>query len=296
MSLVVNPAAGSGAAASVAALAATLLREAGYGVRQVLGRNPAEAVELTRSSVRRDTVAVLAVGGDGTVQQAVQAVAGTDTPLGIVPTGTGNDLVDVLRLPAAPLAAVAAVIDSLRDGSVRRIDLGRVGARWWTTVLCAGFDSMVSERVRSMTRVRGPRRYDLAVVLEAARLRPIPLRVTLDDEAPIELDATLVAVGNTSQYGAGMSICPDADPADGRFDVTVVAALSRARLLRLAPLLRTGGHVDRPEVTRHRAARVRLELLSTATRPLRAYADGEPLAELPIDVACVPAAVGILAR
>lgn len=291
ISLLVNPAAGSHGAVPIAGIVSSLLRDAGYGVRQIVGRTATESVELTRASVRQDTVAVVCIGGDGSLQLATQAVAGTSTPLGVIPAGTGNDFADVLGLPTGPAAATAVIIKALRAGSYTEVDLGRTGETWWLTVLCAGFDSAVSERANLLRWPRGPRRYDVAILAETARLRTYPMTITMDEQT-LRVSTTLVAVGNVRQYGGGKQICPAANPSDGLLDVTVVGAIGRTKLLRLAPLLSSGAHVGRPEVRTYRTRRVSISLDDGT--PLRSYADGEPMSMLPITTECIPSALRVL--
>jgi diacylglycerol kinase (ATP) len=156
-------------------------------------------------------------------------------------------------------------------------------------VLCAGFDSAVSERVNTLRWPAGPRRYDLAIVTELTKLKAKPLVVETDD-ATLRLDATMVSVGNSRFYGGGIPICPDAELDDGLFDVTVVGATHRRDLLRILPRLRTGRHIDHPAVTTLRARSVRLSGLNHWV----AYADGERQARLPLTIRCEPAALRVL--
>ncbi|MCW2579081.1 MAG: putative sphingosine/diacylglycerol kinaselike enzyme, partial [Blastococcus sp.] len=148
--------------------------------------------------------------------------------------------------------------------------------------------SAVSDRANRMRWPRGRRRYDVAVLAELARLRPRELTLVLDGVSQI-LPITMVAVGNTPWYGGGMKICPDADPADGLLDVTVVGATTRLELMRTKPLLMSGAHVGHPSVSVFRAARVELSGPGGTT-----YADGEPVAPLPAVAVCVPGALTVV--
>ncbi|MFE4636863.1 diacylglycerol kinase [Streptomyces sp. NPDC056773] len=304
ITLFVNPTAGSGRAAHAAQPAASALREAGFSVRSVVGGDAPDALARLRTAVREGTGAVIAVGGDGMVSLALQALAGTGVPLGVVAVGTGNDFARAMGLPVRePARAGRLAAEALKEGRVREIDLGRVtgagdgtgagaGAdgTWYGTVLCSGFDSRVNDRGNRMRLPAGRFKYDLAMALELAAFRPFPYRITLDDGPVLETEATLVAVGNGSSYGGGMRICADAVPDDGLFDVTVVGDCSRTTLLKVFPRVYKGTHLDHPKVTVHRAAKVTLEAAG-----ITAYADGEPLGPLPVSAECVPGALRLLA-
>ncbi len=243
--------------------------------------------DLTAAAASADAVVV--VGGDGTVHAVLPAVAGTATPLAVIPAGTGNDLAAVFGSPPEPMAATAAVLDALAARTTRRVDLGRTrGGRWWAGVLYAGFDSAVNERANRMRWPRGPRRYDLAIVAELVRLRARPFTLVMDGQESV-IDATLIAVGNAPQYGGGKLIAPAARLTDGRFTLTVVGRVSRATLARLAPTLPRAGHIGHPAVSVHEAREVTLAAADTC-----AYADGERIGPLPQHVECVPGALTVL--
>ncbi|MGW0598084.1 diacylglycerol kinase [Streptomyces sp. NPDC002776] len=291
ITLFVNPTAGRGRGARAAQPAAAAFRDAGFTVRTVLGTDAEDALARARAAVADGTGALVAVGGDGMANLALQAVAGTRTPLGLVAVGTGNDLARALGLPVRePAAAGRVIAEGLKGARLRDIDLGRVGDRWFGTVLASGFDSRVNDRGNRMRRPSGRLKYDLAMLAELAAFRPFPYRVTLDGGEVREFEATLVAVGNGPSYGGGMRICPGADLTDGLFDITIVGDCSRATLLRVFPSVYRGGHVGHPKVTVVRAAQVEI-----AAQDITGYADGEPLGPLPLIARCVPGAVRVVA-
>ncbi|MEU1216596.1 YegS/Rv2252/BmrU family lipid kinase [Streptomyces sp. NPDC005790] len=291
ITLFVNPTAGSGRGARAAQPAASALRDAGFCVRTVLGEDADDALRRAREAVAAGTGALIAVGGDGMMSLALQAVAGTATPLGAVAVGTGNDFARALGLPVRdPAAAGRLAAEALKAGTVRTIDLGRVGERWFGSVLASGFDSRVNDRGNRMRGVGGRFKYDLAILAELAAFRPIPYRVRLEGGPVTEIEATLIAVGNGTTYGGGMRICADAVMDDGLFDVTVVGDCSRATLLKVFPKVYRGTHLEHPKVTVHRVSSIEL-----AAAGATAYADGEPFGALPVRATCVPGAVRVLA-
>lgn len=290
ITLFVNPTAGRGRGARAARPAASALRDAGFSVRTVLGDDPQDALARARAAVEEGTGALIAVGGDGMANLALQAVVGTGTPFGLVAAGTGNDFARALGMPLRePAAAGRMIADALKCGRVRDIDLGRVGDRWFGAVLASGFDSRVNDRGNRMRLPLGRFKYDLAIVAELAAFRPLPYRITLDGGEVREVEATLVAVGNGPSYGGGMRICPGADLTDGLFDITVVGECSRATLLRVFPRVYRGTHVGHPAITVLRAASVEL-----VAEQVTGYADGEPVGPLPLTARCVPGALRVV--
>lgn len=284
--LLVNPTSGKGRGARLLDPVSAQLRAAGIDVDVVVGRDGDEAFDLLRDRVAREVDAVLAIGGDGLVNIALQVVGGTEIPLGIVPAGTGNDIARSLGLdPTAPEAAVRHVV----DGTVRRIDLGRANGRWFAAVLGSGFDSMVNERANRMSWPTGRSRYNVAIVAELRTFRPVPFTLHLDGER-WETEAMLVAVGNGPSYGGGMRVCPDASLDDGLLDVTVLGPISKPEFLRVFPTVYKGTHVNHPAVTVRRARGVRLE-----ADGVTAYADGERVSVLPVTCEAVPDALRVLA-
>ncbi|MFD2765099.1 diacylglycerol kinase [Micromonospora eburnea] len=293
VAVLVNPTAGRGRHRGLLPRLLDRLNGAGRPVRLLAADTPEEAEAACHAAVADGAGALVAIGGDGTIHRALQAVAGTAVPFGPVPAGTGNDFAADTGFPTDPLAAVEVVVEALRAGRARPVDLALVttadGAeRWYGAVLAAGFDAIVNERANRMRWPRGPRRYDLAILVELARLRPRRYRLRLDG-AEHEVDAVLVAVGNCASYGGGMRVCPDADPTDGLLDVVVGGRFDRRTLIRVKPRIYQGTHVAHPLVRVHRARTVELDAAGITT-----YADGERTADLPLRITAVPAALRLL--
>jgi diacylglycerol kinase (ATP) len=285
VALLVNPTSGKGRGAREGAQAADRLREHGVTVELMVGSDGAEATGLARAAVERGYDAVVAVGGDGMLHLVLQAVAGTATPLGVVPAGSGNDFARLLGL--APHDPVAAA-DVIAGGLLRTVDAARVGERWYAGVLSSGFDSNVNERANRMRWPKGASRYNVAILAELRVFQAVAFAVHLDDER-LDCEAMLVAVGNGTSYGGGMQVCPAAQVDDGLLSVTVLGKLSKVEFLRVFPRVYKGTHVEHPAITVHAAKSVRLEAAGVV-----AYADGEYVAPLPVQVDCVPGALTVL--
>ena len=289
VTVLTNPTAGKGRAVAAGAAVTARLRAAGVQVAEIVGRDADEAADLARASVDGGADgapdALVAVGGDGLVHLAVQAVAGTGVPLGVVASGTGNDVARYFDLPRRdPVAATERIL----RGRVRTVDLARSGTRRFVTVLAAGFDAVVNERANAMSWPRGQMRYNLATVAVLRTFRPIPYTLELDGRART-VEAMLVAVGNGPSFGGGLRITEGAVLDDGMLDVVIIKPMSKAGLVRTYPKLFRGTHVTHPQYEHHRVRSV-----TVAAPGIVTYADGERFGALPLTVECEPGALRVL--
>lgn len=293
VTVLTNPMAGHGNAPHAAERAVARFQELGIDVVQIVGRDAGHARQLVDEAVTAGTDALVVVGGDGVIRLALQSLARKNIPLGIVPAGTGNDHA---REYGIPVGDPAAAVDIIAAGWTESADLGLIRSAdgadtWFGTVTATGFDSLVSDRVNRMSWPHGRMRYNVAMVAELSRLRPLPFRLVLDGEREIVADLTLAAIGITRSYGGGMQICPGADHSDGLLDITMVAAGSRLNLIRLFPTVFKGTHIKLDEVSTARARTV------TISSPgINAYADGDFVGPLPAEISAVPGAVHIFVR
>lgn len=295
----INPTASFGKGRDVGPAVVNTMRALGHEVTTLQEPDWEQLLESARKAVASKPDALVVVGGDGMVNLGANLVAGTKVPLGLVPSGTGNDMARSLGIP---YENTEAAIDALAEALTRPpwvIDAGRIhyvddetgqqATRWFACVLSAGFDAIVNERANQMRHPKGPSRYTIALALELARLKPIPYRLTLDGELLVT-DGALISVGNAQSLGGGMKVTPDAVLDDGLFDVLVVQPLGRIPFVRLFPTVFEGTHLRDPRVKVYRAKRVRIE-----SDGVVAYADGERIGPLPIDIECVPGALRVLA-
>ena len=290
LSLVVaiNPTASFGKGRDVGPAVVQTLRALGHEVTSLQEPDFEQLMESGRRAVARKPDALIVVGGDGMVHLGTNLVVGTKVPLGIVPSGTGNDMARGLGIPHDNTeAAIEALVTAL-GRPPRVIDTGRIdyvddetgepSRRWFACVLSAGFDAVVNERANRMRRPRGASRYTIALVLELIGLKPIAYRLGLDGTEQ-DVKALLVTIGNNVSIGGGMKVTPDAVLDDGLFDVMVVKPLSRFNFIRIFPRVFEGTHVSDPRVSIDRAAHVTIGS-DTAV----AYADGERISRAPVTV------------
>jgi diacylglycerol kinase (ATP) len=295
----INPSASFGNRRTVGPAVVSTLRGLGHEVTSLQEPSYLELIASGHKAVASKPDALIVVGGDGMVHLGVNLVANTKVPLGIVPSGTGNDMARALGIPFDNTeAAIEALVSALEKparvidaGVIRHIDdeTGLDKKTWFACSLSAGFDAIVNARANTMTYPKGPSRYIIALLVELARLKPIEYTLTLDGVATVT-KAALVAIGNGVSLGGGMKITPDAKLDDGLLDVLVVQPLGRAAFLRIFPRVFKGEHVSDPRVTIHRVRKV-----SIASPGIAVFADGESLGTLPVDVEVVPGALRVLA-
>jgi len=286
IALLTNPTAGKGKGGRVRDRALARLREGGLVVRNLQGRDADEALDLAKQCVTDGVEALVVCGGDGMVHLAVQAVAETGTPLGMIPAGTGNDVARYFDLPRKDPEAAADVVLA---GRTRTIDLARSGSRYFVTVLAAGFDAIVNERANRMTWPKGQMRYNIATLAELRVFEPLPYTLQIDGRE-ITLDAMLVAVGNGPSFGGGLRITEGADLDDGLLDVVIIKPMSKPNLIRTYPKLFKGTHIHHPQYEHHHARSV-----TVAAPGIVSYADGERFGPLPLTVECAPGALTVFA-
>ena len=285
IALLTNPTSGKGLGGRTAAIALPRLREAGFTVRQLEGRDVEEARDLARKAVDDGVETLVVVGGDGMVHLGVQAVAHTDTALGIVPAGTGNDAARYFGIPRRDPQAAADVVVA---GRVRTVDLAKAGPTYFLCVMSAGFDAVVNERANRMTWPKGQMRYNLATLAELRVFEPLPYTLDLDGDTR-HVRAMLVAVGNGPSFGGGLRITEGAVLDDGLLDVVFFHPVSKPDLLRTYPKLFSGRHVGIPEYEHHLVRSV-----TVAAPGIVANADGERLGPLPMTVTAAPGALKVL--
>ncbi|MGX4687864.1 YegS/Rv2252/BmrU family lipid kinase [Streptomyces sp. JNUCC 63] len=286
---IVNPTAGGSAGAAALLRVARALREAGAGLETEYSRSLAHAQDLARRAGQQGRV-VLAVGGDGIAGGVGGALSGTDTLFGLVPAGRGNDFARALELPAQPdeLARI------LLHGAPRRVDTVEVesAARPRTVVLgsvYAGVDALANRHANHSRLLRGAASYYAGGLRAVATWRAAGYRVTVDGEEHTHRGYTVVAA-NSPYYGSGRMIAPGARVDDGLLDVVMIRHAPRRLFFALMNELKSGAHVDRPEVRILRGRQIRIE----ADRPVPYGADGEVEAVLPVTARVLPGALAVL--
>jgi YegS/Rv2252/BmrU family lipid kinase len=283
--LIVNPSAGGGRAGRVLPDVQAALERIGVDQTTHPTRDLAHARELAGEAARAGAVSI-ALGGDGLVGAVAAELAGhPGSVLGVLPGGRGNDFARVLGIPADP----ADACEVIAGGVERSIDLGSVDDRLFACIASAGFDSDANRIANAAPSWLGGQVYAYGALRALAAWKPATFTIELDGAERTYRGYSIVAA-NSSCYGGGMRIAPDAELDDGLLDVVLTEQIGRLRfLLKLGKVFK-GTHVREPNVHVLRGRELRI----AADRPFTIYADGDPIGELPVVVRSVPSAVRVL--
>ena len=289
--LVANPRAGTGAR-GVAETTRRLLQERGVAAGLAVTAGPGDATRIAAEATAGGVGLVVAVGGDGTVQEVVNGLP-TDASgpvLGVVPAGSGCDLVRTFGLDRGPEVLVA----HLASPHTTPLDLVRVEAqdrdgapivRTAANAVEVGFGGTVAGVAARLPRRLGPERYRVGIVAAWGAFRRVGMTVEHDNGRHTERLCNVV-VANGQFFGGGMHVSPRALPDDGRLDLQTWGG-TPTDVVRAARLLRDGKHLGRPDVRSWSTASVRVD----AERPVRVEADGEPVGMTPVTCTVLPGAV-----
>jgi len=274
LALFVNPASAGGRAVSALPKIQGELSHLGVAHRVVDTRGVEHAREEARKAAESGEV-VVAVGGDGLVGCMAGALRGGVGPLAIVPSGRGNDFARVLKIPDEPREAARVAV----DGTERTLDVGLANGRPFVGIASLGFDSDANRIANETKLIRGNLVYLYAALRALVGWKPATFRVTVDGETR-EVTGYSVAIGNSKAYGGGMFVFPHAKLDDGLLDVVTVAEHGKLKWLAAVPKVFKGTHVDSP----YGRFDTGKEIDVVADRPFTVYADGDPIAELPLKV------------
>jgi YegS/Rv2252/BmrU family lipid kinase len=282
--LIVNPHAGGGRAMRLLPAVEAALRGMGRAFRVEPTVSMEHARELARGARDAGEI-VAAMGGDGITGAVAGELRGGAGVLAVLPGGRGNDFARKLGIPSDPVQAC----ELLHSGIERRVDLAEAAGVAYLGILSAGFDSDVNEIANTTRLPLGSNVYVYGVLRAIAGWKRAGWSVSVDGEE-LAFDGYSVAVSNSGVFGGGMYLVPDASVDDGLLDVLVIRDQSKAAYLRGLPRVFKGTHLQDPAVTLLRGR----EITFRADRPFTAFADGDPVAPLPLTVRVLPGALRVV--
>ena len=281
--LIINPAAGNGAALNVKNVIAQELDRRGESYTFMQTTHPGHATELAAQAACDDRVkAVIAVGGDGTAFEVASGLKGTGKPFGIIPAGTGNDFIKSTHTSKKPMEA----LDFILKNQPRPADVASVNGRMFLNVTGCGFDVTTLEYMTEAKKhFKGILPYLIGLVRAIRHYKPVHVCIETNGST-IEQDALICAVANGSFIGGGIPICPKASIDDGKLDMVLIDHKPRWMIPFYVPQLLFGRVLKFP-FTRHvRTGRVRID-----SPGMKLQMDGEIFTLDSADIELMPAAL-----
>ncbi len=290
-----NPTAGGGLAQEVLPRLQRFAAAKPWNVEFRSARSSGEFTQIAREEAARGRERIFALGGDGTFQVLLNALAGNEeVSIGVLPAGGGNDLAAALGLPPHPVKAAELILE--RGVSVS-LDAARVRTadgleRLYMGGGGVGLDAEAARFASGVYRkIRGRSRYLLSAIRALRKFHAVGVHVSLDNSVENSLDARALVLGvlNTPSYGGGLRLAPEARLEDGKLDLVILEDLSLLEIAAILPSLTISGEIRTPHLQRHCITRARIE----TDRPCVFHADGEIIGQTPVEIAVVPRAMRV---
>ena len=271
--LFANPSSGRGKGGKVLSIIENFLKLSNEVFSSISTKSLEQSLFLLRESVNKYPQAkIIVIGGDGMLHAAINNVQGN--PIGLIPAGTGNDFARALGLSLEdPIENIRRVLSA----DVEEVDLGKIGDEYFAAICSTGFDSVVNERANKLKWPTGKMKYNIAMLLELPRFKPRNYEIVIDGKQ-MQTQAMLIAIANGLSYGGGMKVCPASDIQDGLLEIMILAPVPKLEFIRIFPSVFKGLHVTHPAVSILQGRSIQIKADAVA------YADGERIGELPLDV------------
>ena len=264
--IIVNPMSGRGKAAKNISKLESLLGKKEIDYKMVLTSSPGDAKTIA-SERRKDFDIVSVFGGDGTMNEVLNGLVGGNTPMSIIPIGTGNDFARSANLPMK----MEPALDNILNGKPISYDIGLFNnERYFINVIGIGFDAFANIQSRKIKRLRGTMVYVVAVFKTLRQWKSVKMKIQMDDKE-IEDLSYLTCIANGWSVGGGLSLAPDANLNDGFFDICHVSDISSGKIVRHFSRLMNGKINDFSEVSLHRSKKIKI----TSNDYLPMHLDGE---------------------
>ncbi|MBE5760680.1 MAG: diacylglycerol kinase family lipid kinase [Clostridiales bacterium] len=238
MYIIANKTAGHGLAAKILVEVTNFMKTTGEEFTVLTTDYPGHSTLLAKKAAKDNAKAVFVLGGDGTISEAAQGLAGTGVPMGIIPAGTGNDIIRALNIPKDPLDALKFQLDM----KPRKMDIVDANERTFINVAGTGFDVETliwTEKFRRKLKIRGMIPYFLGLVCTIVTHKDIDIELTLDGNTR-QIRALILTVANGSWFGGGMHVAKDARVDDGLLDVMLIHPIPKWKIPFLLPAFLTG--------------------------------------------------------
>lgn len=287
--ILVNPVSGNKKGEKYGTNIQKLLKKYHIQAEMVLSEYPKHLTKVAHDMANTQTCRFYSVGGDGTLNEIVSGIVGTNSEIVVIPSGTGNDFVKSISDYRSMRKIVINAIDT-KSSKVDVLKIGRHG--YCINILNVGFDSMVAKNVdkfRKVPFISGKMKYNLAIFYTLLSNKNFKLKIKMDNMA-IKGRFTLTAIANGKYYGGGICPCPDANVSDGILDTCTVGPTEVIKKIFLLPKYQKGKHTDHPLVHIKKAKDVRI----VSTRKFPVSIDGEIIYSNRLHIQVLPQAVNIV--
>lgn len=240
-----------------------------------------DMMNATKKNLKNGFTNFIGVGGDGTIHYMANILAGTDKNLGVIPTGSGNDIAVNLGLPSD----VKSCCRIIKKGATKRLDLGLINDKYYYLCIAgSGFDSQVNDLANN-TRLplKGPAKYSYSVYKTLITFKSKKFFMDYDNNQR-EFFGMMITASNMPSYGGGMRITPDADPEDGLLDICIIKRMSKLHFVKVFPKVYEGKHIEDSNVEIFRTSYLKLD----SEYRFSVFADGEYICKLPASFKMVP--------
>ena len=283
---VLNPVAGRGRARQFIKAIESYEKTLGIEYEIAETKFPGHGETLSADACKKGFNHIISVGGDGTLLEVINGVAGEDVCVGIIPCGTGNDFSRSLGLPEK----LNEQLKAIHSGKSKRVDLGKANGKYFINVFSFGIDALITQETQKIKKyLPGTFAYVAATIKILMTYRPVEIHMETD-ETVFKGEVMLVAFGNGQYYGGGMKITPEASLDSGDFQVCIVKALGKRQFIRLFPKVFGGKHIECVEVETSRAKTIKVE---SKDRVLL-NADGDIVGECPVEICIFPGSIQII--
>ncbi len=291
--VIFNPGAGQRNARRELEKALELLTKRGWEIAQREARGKGDALRYAQEAVSSGYEAVIVAGGDGTVNQVVNGLVGSDVALGVLPLGTGNVWAREIGMPfATPLhpSHLLAGVQTLAEGLIYTSDLGQAGERTFLLWAGIGFDAQVVENLNPrLKRYLGPLAYIFSGLSIARKSLGTPVTLTIDGEE-ISRKVLFIEISNVRRYAAILRLAPGACLDDGLLEITIFKGEGTPDIVRHFFRMLICRHLHDAQVERYKGKKVRL----TAASPLPVQVDGDYLGTTPLECTVLPQALRVI--
>lgn len=283
---VVNPVAGKGKTKEIIPLIEDICKKNDVEYEMVFTSMPNDAINLSKDGINRGFSRIIAVGGDGTLNEVINGVAETDASFGIIPGGSGNDFIRSL----AEKRELEQIIYDNIFGNIKPIDIARCNDRYFINVASIGFDSDVVLATKETKKIfSGSTAYIAAVLKTILTYKGKRIKVDIDGNS-FEENTLLVAVANGKYYGGGIKPAPDAEIDDGILDICFIRNVPKPKIIALFPKFIKGNHEDIKEVSMYRGKKIRL----TCPDYMPTNVDGEIFLNTEVEFEIIPKGINVI--